>query len=124
MRSSSFSTSPMLGLVFASALHACGGSTLMQPTPATPAEAPAPSAAPASAPDGARAQGVSSNFQVGQRVQAEWGGQYYVATILEAMPDGTYVVQWEGYGDGSNSAVSPEQMRPLDAAASTAQTSR
>ncbi len=47
----------------------------------------------------------------GTRIQVEWSGNWYDATVLETRADGHAFIKFDGYGDSWNEWVPPGRMR-------------
>ena len=94
---------PTLAVLLALSLGtACGGDEEPAPAPAVASPPPAPApAAPA--------------YSVGQIVEVQWGGTWYISRIERANADGTFNVHYGGWGSGSDSDQGTNNIRPAPA---------
>ncbi len=51
-------------------------------------------------------------FKPGQKVEAQYAGDWLPAIVKRVLPDGTVEIHWEGYADSFDEAVPASQLRP------------
>lgn len=61
----------------------------------------------------ARRDGDDDDFSAGDRLEVEWHGSWYPATVLAVEPGGRYLIHYVGYGKEWDEVVGPDRMRQV-----------
>jgi len=74
-----------------------------------------PAVASAAVPETPTPVPASLQVQPGTRIQVEWSGTWYDATVLETRANGDAFIKFDGYSDSWNEWVPPSRMRAREA---------